>query len=244
MRVVGPGRTAALTFAIVLALGVAGLVGAGLTDQRRIAFSAQVPVSNPVAILKPGQSVCQGPISVPAAFDGITAWLPVQPAPSPTTSLTATVTPSAGGGRPASTALRISAGVGRALVWLHGVFPATIASGRAATLCLTATRGGSIHLMGGSATDSSGRLTGRPPGILTTAPTSPTALSLVFLRHPRSLVSMVPTVLTRAALFRPTWMGAWTYWLLLAGLLGATGLLAVALARAADADAGPRPDRP
>jgi hypothetical protein len=63
------------------------------------------------------------------------------------------------------------------------------------------------------------------------------ALALLFLReHPRSLLSLVPTIFRRASLFRPGWVGPWTYWLLSAALLGAFGLAGVAVTRAARSD--------
>ena len=54
---------------------------------------------------------------------------------------------------------------------------------------------------------------------------------------PQSLFSMLPTIFRRAMLFRPTWVGAWTFWLLAAAVLGAFALGAVAVARASSADA-------
>jgi hypothetical protein len=50
----------------------------------------------------------------------------------------------------------------------------------------------------------------------------------------RSLLALVPDLLERASLFRPGWVGAWTYWFLLCALvIGVPVLLSVALASAA-----------
>lgn len=56
-------------------------------------------------------------------------------------------------------------------------------------------------------------------------------LTLVFLRaEPRSALSLVPEMFRRAALFRPAWVGPWTFWLLLVVVLcGVPALLAAAL---------------
>lgn len=56
-------------------------------------------------------------------------------------------------------------------------------------------------------------------------------VALELVRAPkRSLLSEVPDMFERAALFRPGWMGAWTFWLLLAAVaIGVPSLLARAL---------------
>jgi hypothetical protein len=77
--------------------------------------------------------------------------------------------------------------------------------------------------MGDSSTVRSGTLSGasRSPG---------RAATMVFLR-PRSisLLSALPTVFHRAALFRPDWVGAWTFWLLLLAVVAAFPLTAIAI---------------
>jgi hypothetical protein len=53
----------------------------------------------------------------------------------------------------------------------------------------------------------------------------------------RSVLEALPNAFDRAALFRPGWVGAWTYWLLLAALaVGVPLLLAGALSSAAESD--------
>jgi hypothetical protein len=61
-------------------------------------------------------------------------------------------------------------------------------------------------------------------------------IAMVFPRaEPKSVLALVPEMFRRAALFRPGWVGAWTFWLLAALiLLGAPLLLARALASAED----------
>jgi hypothetical protein len=56
-------------------------------------------------------------------------------------------------------------------------------------------------------------------------------IAIVFPRSkPKSMLALVPEMFMRASLFRPGWLGAWTYWALAALVLLATPLL---LARAA-----------
>jgi hypothetical protein len=60
----------------------------------------------------------------------------------------------------------------------------------------------------------------------------PARWTMLFLRPPRSTLSQLPTIFHRASIFRPSWVGAWTFWLLLACVLaGLPGLLWVALRR-------------
>jgi hypothetical protein len=63
-------------------------------------------------------------------------------------------------------------------------------------------------------------------------------IAMVFPRpKPKSVLALVPEMFQRAALFRPHWLGAWTYWLLAALVLLATPLLlARAASRAVDLD--------
>ncbi len=58
----------------------------------------------------------------------------------------------------------------------------------------------------------------------------PAALGVVFLAaEPRSMAAMVPEVVRRAARFKPAWLGAWAYWVLLVAVaLGLPALLAAA----------------
>lgn len=52
-----------------------------------------------------------------------------------------------------------------------------------------------------------------------------------------SLISQVPAIFERAALFRPGWVGAWTFWMVFAAALAAIALLSIVLLRRAGAGA-------
>ena len=61
-------------------------------------------------------------------------------------------------------------------------------------------------------------------------PVATLGLSLVMLpAHPRSLLSMVPTAFARAALFKASWVGTWTFWVLAAALLAGFAVAAAAV---------------
>src|SRR2546426_426601 len=65
-----------------------------------------------------------------------------------------------------------------------------------------------------------------------------TDLRLVFARRQRrSVLSQLPAVFHRAALFRPKPVGAWTFWALLAAVLIGVPALLIRALRSAEADA-------
>lgn len=105
-----------------------------------------------------------------------------------------------------------------------------VAAGQYVKVCVRNLSAGTTTLMGSTANNLSGALSiaGKP---------SPVAMSLLFLRpQSRSLLSLLPAVFRRAALFRPTWVGAWSFWVLGFGLLLAFGLAAWAVVLACRAD--------
>jgi hypothetical protein len=86
----------------------------------------------------------------------------------------------------------------------------------------------------------SAQLVGPQPG-----PQAGQAFSLVLLSpRDRSWFDALSTAFSRASLWRPSWVGRWTFWLLTVALLGTFGLAAFAAVAAADEDAGPPPAPP
>ncbi|HWH10443.1 MAG TPA: DUF2142 domain-containing protein [Solirubrobacteraceae bacterium] len=92
-----------------------------------------------------------------------------------------------------------------------------------ASACVTADRlinfGGTLNI-------------GGPPPTLDGQPIGPARLAVWFLPPAgakRSLAAQLPTVFDRAALFRPSWVGAWTYYVLLGILLPLAFALALFL---------------
>jgi hypothetical protein len=61
--------------------------------------------------------------------------------------------------------------------------------------------------------------------------------SLVLLsQSQRSLLAWLPTAFSRASLWRPSWVGAWTFWVLAGGLLATFALAVLAVLKAAEDD--------
>jgi len=98
-------------------------------------------------------------------------------------------------------------------------------------VCVTA-RNGTLDLLGGS----NGSEVSRH---FSTTGVARGQVFALLLERPSSLLGALGTAFSRAAIFRPSWVGAWTFWLLLA-LLGCTlplaGLALVRAVRADDAD--------
>jgi len=66
---------------------------------------------------------------------------------------------------------------------------------------------------------------------------TPTEFSLALLQASRrSLLAALPTAFARASLFRLSWTGPWTFWVLAVALLGTTASCGWAVAAAARAD--------
>lgn len=217
-------------FAGALVLVAAGLIVGGLSDRQRTAFSVDVPAGGPVARLTAGRRFCQGPIAVPRAFSGVRVWI------VPTTSHPASVTVSVR--RTGPDAVRVAGQLGIPVGVVPGAlaspaagFSRPVSSGGPVQLCLRSGTGAPLYLIGAQPTSGSGLISPSPPA-------GPGAASLVFLApRSRSVLGLVPTMMARAALFRPTWMGAWTYWVLLAGLVAAVLLLGASVVATARAEA-------
>jgi len=221
---------------LVAVVGLAGLLLAAGSDGRSTAFSLDVPPIVAVTTLHSGQTACQGPLTATAAFGFVTPWIspsdasgriPQRPVPGAAIDLTVrdavTNAPLARG--------QIGAGYVRPISPIFAL-DKTIPSGRRIRVCLRSRGPGIVDLMGASLPtqallDDDGTASGA----------GQQALALLFLRqHPRSLLSLVPTIFRRASLFRPGWVGPWTYWVLSAALLGAFALAGVAVTRATRSD--------
>jgi hypothetical protein len=186
----------------VLVIGLILLVLAGASDRRGTAFSLDVPTGGPAAVLHTGQSTCATPIQAPQRFDAVTVWTtPAVPTAPPAT---ARMQVHLAGGQTLSADLTPVAGESQfEYQAARAALPHPVAPGRL-TVCVNWRGAGQLVLGGASAAQ----------------------LAMVFDRpDPPSLLGALPTALRRAALFHPGWVGAWTFWALLGGLLA--GLLLV-----------------
>jgi hypothetical protein len=218
-------RRSWLGFAVTAAIGAVVLLTLGFSHERSRAFSLEAPNVQPVAVLAPHTEACEGPIMTPHPVDGVRVW-------------------GAAAGR--STALDVLTqstsgkllATGRIVVSTQpnaytSVLTSSIPSGQATTVCLFNGGSSPFSLLGSPSQNPAIRMTvgGR---------TSPLQFSLVLLRPPTPLLSLLPTAFSRASLFRPGWVGAWTFWALLAGLVLAVVLAGLAISAAARADARER----
>ncbi len=191
---------------MIIVAGLAALFAAAASDGRARVFSVGIPNVGPIALLSRHDTGCEGPIRTGASFDALELWAETSKGQG---SLAVTVrTPSSH--RALATGLVSSDPTG-------GPFSTnlshTVPAGSSIAICFSNPSAVPSELLGSGAPGPAQQLIvgGKPTGL------SP---SLVMLqRPPRSYLSMVSTVFTRAALFRPGWVGVWTYWALATALL-------------------------
>jgi hypothetical protein len=202
-----PARVAAL-FAgvVVLAVAVAALVR---TDD---AFTLGVTNGGAVAPLRPGATACQTGIVVPphAGFDRIVFSLGTYGRSGPPVDVAvrddATHAVLAHG--------RLAGGypdIGRAPE--HTVRVGDVAAGRHIAVCFTDRGDRRVAVYGNAG------IASRPTSAVVAGKPADADLNVRFEREPRSVLSLAPAIAERAALFRPGWVGAWTYALLAALML-------------------------
>jgi hypothetical protein len=211
----------ALVLIALAILAIAGVAAAAAIDRRDLAFTPGVPALGPVVQVDPGREACQRQLAAKAPFRAVE----LIPGPPPVVrgAVAVRVVDSHSGqvlgrgvvppGRPAGQPLM--ARIGR------------VAGARRIDVCIRDLGPAPVTLTGGRAESVPGsRLTSGPKEI------EGYALSLRFFRErPRSVLSQVPLIFRRAALFRPGLVGPWTFWALAALVaLGIPLLLARALA--------------
>ncbi|MEA2332387.1 MAG: hypothetical protein QOH58_2525 [Thermoleophilaceae bacterium] len=191
-----------LALAAVLGLALAVLLTVGLTDRRDEAFTLGVQPAG-VVELKPGERACQEGIDVPADFSSVE--LQVGTFRREGSPLEVTVHERTGSGRL----------LGRGV--LAGGYPdvsrqradvGRVEAGQRVAVCVEARGPRKVGLYGNVARAAPGstlRAEGRPVDA---------DLTLVFHGDERSVLGELPDMLSRAALFKAGWAGAWTFWLL------------------------------
>lgn len=200
-----------------LLVGAATLLVPAATDDHRLAFSRGVRPQQVAVVVNPGERACQRPFLARSGFNAARFQVGTYGRPGPALAVSA---------RDASTGALVGSGAlaaGYPDVSVQSVALGSIPAGRRLTLCIEDRGTYPAALYGGPprvARRGSISLDGRRVNA---------EMMLDFLREPRSMLSLLPTVFRRAALFHPAWVGAWTFWLLLVFL---TLLVPVLLARA------------
>jgi hypothetical protein len=224
-------RLAVIGFGAALAIGLIGVLVAGLlTDTRQVQTLGVTPVF-PVAPLEPKQEACQNDVGLASPLEHVRFNIGTFGKPGP--PLTVTVRDRYG--------LQIGRTGRVAAGWKDDGSAQEVAVGRVhadqkVSVCIR--NGGpqtayvygdiydgnireSITAARPTITPSSGTIDGTPmPGDLALWFVSP---------EPKSLVARVPAMFDRAATFKPGLVGAWTWWVL---LVAALVLVPVALVKA------------
>lgn len=229
----------AIMFVVVLAGGLGALALAGSRAHHVRAFSLDVPDTRVVAKLTDGQRACEGPIESPAPFGRVRAFAFFTASPAP---LDFVVSDARSGralargralaavGPGAVTATRNAPVFGTVTATLDAPVPA----GSRLKVCIAA--GSGRIVLGGGSRPAGGLIRLRVAGRR-----APNEVSLVMLEvRPQSFFSLLPTIIDRAALFRPGWVGAWTFWALALALLAGAIALGIAVSRVALEDEGRR----
>jgi hypothetical protein len=205
-----------LALVALIALLIAGLRGGVIR-----AYAVGVPAVKKVAVAGPHE-VCEGPISSQLAFQSVVLWgtyvsgkprvrvLDMNPAAKRVISAGLVERSPPGGYGPFTAKLRSS-----------------VAGDRAVEVCVS-DPGGTLRLRGSTPGYSGVAISGAEPR---------TAFSMVLLEPTRhSFLGSLGLAFSRAALFRPSWVGPWTFWVLLIALLGTVPLAAAAISAAIRSD--------
>jgi hypothetical protein len=208
-------RRGLAAFAAVVALGGLAVLVAALLNDRETAFTVGLPPVRIAAELQPGERACRADIDVPAEFSRVRLFTASFGRPGPRLSITAgRARGTVAAGYPDNSAVEASVD--------------TVAEGERIALCVT-NDGDSRMALLGSPPDTS------PPHLAD--PDLRPELGLAFLRdEPSSAATLVPHAFERASLFRPAWVGPWTFWALLVLIAAGVPALLMAAYRSAVTD--------
>lgn len=210
----------------IVVVAVAALLIAGSRHLTVRTASADVPNQFTIATVRPGHDVCEGPLTSQGTARGVGIW--GSAAGTTAAALTITVRDVSTHAALASGSLRAIAQEGEWTVALDRDVPAS----RPVQICF-AGESGAFRLAGSISSDKHVSETGIPGG---------QRFSLVLLSDgSRSLLGSLSLAFSRASLWRLSWVGPWTFWVLAIALLMAFGLVVAAVVRAADDDGPPPP---
>jgi hypothetical protein len=210
-------------------LAILGLLAAGSRHVVVRTASADVPNQFPMPALRPGRQACEGPLTSHGPARSVGFW---GAAASPLAQLTVTVRDATTHAIVASGSLAARSAETEWVAHLRRQVP----GGLPLEICV-ADEAGTFSLAGSL---------GGAPGVVATGTAPRNALfSLATLdAGNHSLLSALPTAFARASLWRPSWVGSWTFWVLTAVVLATFGLGVVAVVNAADEDEPPPPPGP
>jgi hypothetical protein len=228
-------RRAVIAFAVVAILGLAALALGAIDTKSSTLQTLGVGAAFPVAPLHPhGGVVCEDPIALAEPITHVRFTMGTHGLPG--TALDITVSRSQPGGRTGGPMLargHLNGG------WVERGLPQTVpvsprvAPGQYVRVCIQNTDVRWAYAWGDLGVPQAHEVfpSGPRPTI---TPTNMTVdgigirgdISMAFVgNHRRSLLTRLPKVFERATAFRPGFVGAWTYWLLLALVLVAAPVL-------------------
>jgi hypothetical protein len=217
-------RQALLPGIAVTLLVLVALLLAGLQPQMVRTAAAHAPDQLTIAVLRPGKSVCEGPLVSRGPARSVGIWGAASRGPA---HLTVTVREATTHAMLATGSLEAPAAEAEQTSRLARAVP----GGRPLQVCLT-DNVNNFSLVGSAVS---------APSVVSTGLTSGQRFALVLLSDgSHSLLSSLSTAFSRASLWRPSWVGSWTFWALTIMLLASFGAALVAVASAASAD--DRPD--
>lgn len=205
-------------FTLFALLALAALLVSGLRGHTIRAFALGVPNAKTVATAGPGKQICEGPIRSQEAFQSV--------------ALSARYV----GGKPLVRIMSSNAGhskvISAGLVepsasGVSGSYLAALTTvvdrGVTFSVCVVDT-GGDFELQGYKPGYGGAAIAGSKRRV---------AFSLVTLAPgTHSLLGSLSLAFSRASLFKPSWVGTWTFWALLIGLLATVPLGAIAISAA------------
>lgn len=203
---------------------VIGLVVAGSQALMVREFALRVPNQFTVAQLRRSQSVCEGPVVSPGETSAVGIW----GGSALGLAVVGVELRDPATGRRLAFGQTNTAGSNGYVVPLSRPVPA----GRPVRICVTAILN-TFELVGGAAVVPNVRMVGGMHGM---------QFSLV-LDDNRTLLGSLSTAFSRASLWRPSWVGAWTFWLLAIALLCTFGIAVAAVVSADSRDDDERRDR-
>jgi hypothetical protein len=215
-------RRSWVPFVLVALAGVVVLVLAALRPTTERTFALGVPNAGQVAVIRAGTRVCESPITSPAAFREVGIFGGPPPGPPAGVARIAVVVSNARTHQVIGRASLVATATGEHAARLG----ASIDAGTPVRICLIG-RSGTFSLLGTGSPRPAARISGAPAGM---------EFSVVLLRPGVSLLGSLPTAFARASLFKLSWIGSWTFWVLLGALLATIPLGAVAIALVADED--------
>jgi len=201
----------------VVAVVVLLVTAASHRDVRE--YSLRVPNQEAVALLHPSDHVCEGPVSSPQRFTGVGVW----GGPAVVVSAERITVRPAGVDRPLASGTIRTTAAGEQLVTLTR----PVAANARVRICVTSTLN-TFSLDGATATD---------PDVVMTGHGHDLAFSLALVSDHHSLLGALPLAFGRASLFKLSWLGSWTFWILAIALLASFAVAVAAVASAAGEDA-------